>query len=202
MTIPFLPDSDSARELAQNELSKAMYDYAPNLFERLLRWIGERLNRLGVQLDPGRGGAGNIAVILAIVIVVVALVAFALWRSYQRAGTRVRHGRSELFNDDRSAAELVAAAHAAEAAGNLDQAVIERFRALIRLLSERNLIRVFPGMTALEAAQAASHTLGREDFFVCANIFNDVYYGHGHAVVSDVKAIRDLYNSVADRTAI
>lgn len=200
--IRFTPDSDTAQQLAEAELSKAMYDPAPSLFERLIRWFFDRLESVFSQLNPGEGGAGNIAVILVIVLFIIAVIALAMWRAHQTGAASSARVRTVLFDDKRSSKELFAAATTAESSNDLNMAVIERFRAIIRLLDERELIRVVPGMTALEAALAGSERLGEDNLFnACARAFNDIYYSHGQATKDDVRATHNLHAAITEAKA-
>ncbi|MEW6890375.1 DUF4129 domain-containing protein [Trueperella pyogenes] len=194
----FLPDSETARQLAEDELSKAMYDHAPNLFQRFLEWLFTRIDIVVSHLSPGDGGAGNIAVIVAIGVLVVVIIAIAI-RHARSTSARFARGRTQLFDDNRTSTALFAAAKRAELAADLNLAAIERFRAIIRLLDERKTIDVVPGMTALEAARAGSARLGHEELFLaCAQLFNDVYYWHGQATEDDVQRTYLLHHAVSD----
>nr|WP_237399411.1 DUF4129 domain-containing protein [Rathayibacter iranicus] len=59
-------------------------------------------------------------------------------------------------DDTRSAATLRALADAAAARGAWDEALVERFRALVRALDERTVLRLSPGTTAHGLASRAS----------------------------------------------
>ena len=77
-------------------------------------------------------------------LVVVALVIAGRPRLRQRS----RVTGAVLADDDgRSAAELRALAEAAAARGDWDEALVERFRALVRALDERTILTVSPGTT-------------------------------------------------------
>ncbi len=194
---PFTPDADDAQRLAQDELAKGMYADSPTLMERFLNWLAETLMRIGLEISPGSGGAGSYLIILLIVLVIVAVIFFAVRRSRIGAVGAGRTSRTELFDDLRSSRQLFAAADKAERSGDLNLAVIELYRAIIRLLDERGLITVVPGMTALEAAKAGATRLEAEDLFSrCAVTFNEVYYWHGQAGRDDVRALHDLRRKI------
>lgn len=200
--VPFTPDADTAQQLAQTELSKAMYDHSPNLLERFIQWIFERLTTVTSQLSPGEGGAGNLTVIVVLVLLVIAVIFFAVHHSRATSAPAARQ-RKQLFDDDRTAAVLFMAADRAEQVGDLDLAVVERFRAIMRLLDERDLIHALPGMTAQEAAQEGSLKLGHvEAFSSCAQLFDDVYYWHRHATAADLESTRELQYVVSSSEAV
>ena len=195
---PFTPDADDAQRLAEDELAKGMYSDSPTLMERFFQWLEESLWRIGYEINPDSGGAGSYAVIVAILAVIAVFIFFALQRS--RIGKIARSGdaRTELFGDDRSSAHLFASASKAEAAGDLNLTVIELYRAIIRSLDERGLIKVVPGMTALEAARAGADRIGAQDLFLrCAHTFNAIYYWSGQATHDDVQALRALHQEIA-----
>lgn len=194
---PFAPDRDEAQRLAEDELAKGMYADGSSLLERFVSWIERTFSRLGYDFNPATGGAGSYAVIVIVVLLIAAIIFFSLRRS--RIGSLRLKGaaRTELFDDVRSAKQLLAAAKAAEAAGDLTLAAIELYRAIIRELDERGLINVIPGMTALEAARAGAESIGASDHFArCAGIFNEVYYWSGSASPEDLHTLRALHAKV------
>lgn len=200
--VPFTPDADTAQQLAEAELSKAMYDHSPSLLSRFLQWLFERLNIVVNELNPGEGGTGNLVVIIGLALFVVAVIVFAYRRSRASSAPASRE-REQLFDDDRTSAELFKAADRAEQAGDLNLAVVERFRAIMRLLDERELIHVVPGMTAQEAAEAGSRKLGHiDEFSAGAQLFNDVYYWHHQATAADVESVHRLHRVAAREVVV
>lgn len=169
---PSTPEADTAREWAQHELSKGKYQNN-NIFGRFLEWLIKQLR--GSELEFGDGiPITQILVAVALTLLVTLLVFYLVrvLRSRRRPGSS--QNRYPLFGDERTAAELFAAADGADSA---KLAVIERYRGIIRILDEHKLLILRPGMTALEASTAASSALGRGELFTsCAEAFNRAYY--------------------------
>ncbi|MFF0754483.1 DUF4129 domain-containing protein [Streptomyces sp. NPDC004267] len=172
--IPRVP----AQEAAERELSKPMYhenDPSPlqRALDRFWDWIGH-------LFDAAAGATpGGVVGVVAVVLVVIALVAALWWR----LGTPRRApsgGGDALFDDGpRTAAEHRAAAARHASAGQWNQAVQERMRAIVRSLEERTLLEPRPGRTADEAAAEAGRSLpGHADGLrSAARAFDDVTYG-------------------------
>ncbi|HEU5222286.1 MAG TPA: DUF4129 domain-containing protein [Candidatus Lumbricidophila sp.] len=154
--IPVDPDAPTARDWLAHELAKPEYQAAqPTWFDRAANEVRKWFLSLFEHAGSAPGGAlGTLAVV-----VIIALIALALWKyGAPRMGQR-RTSASPLFaaDDTRDLAALRKAAEAAAAAGDWALAIEERFRAIARGLSDRDLVLVHPGSTAtaisLEAAQ-------------------------------------------------
>jgi hypothetical protein len=181
-----------AREAAERELSKPMYhENDPNLLERALNrfwdWVG---NLFDTASGATPGGALGL---LVIVLLVFALVAALWWR----LGTprRIPGSADSLFDDSpRSASEHRTAAEAHAAAGDWNQAVQERMRAIVRALEERTLLDPRPGRTADEAAAEAGRSLPdhADGLRAAAREFDDVTYGGRTADRQAYRRLRDL----------
>lgn len=152
---PLDPDAPEARRWVLDELAKPEYRAAEptafDLFAQAVRdWIA--------SLFEGAGGLPAPALALIAVVVVAALVGVGLLvfgppRLRRRAGAS-----APLFDDGdvRDSAALRREAESAAAAGDWTLAIEERFRAIVRALVERELVRVHPGTTAHGMADAAS----------------------------------------------
>jgi hypothetical protein len=195
--IPVDPDADTAREWARAELGKQDYQSTggTNWLERFMQWVQNLLDGIGGGIGGAWGGWGT----LAAVIIGAGLIALVVWLVV--GPLRRSRGRpvddDELGDPNVSAAELLAAARSAADAGNWSTAVIEAYRALIRSLTERDVIDARPGMTAFEAALAASAALPQisRDVTTDADVFDAVRYGH-------LRATKDHYEHIlATRSA-
>ncbi|QTX05232.1 DUF4129 domain-containing protein [Agromyces archimandritae] len=152
---PLVPDPDEARRWLQDELAEPRYTAArPTLFDRAMQAILEWFGSL-FQAGPAGPPPAVLALIAVIVIAGLAVVALLV---FGRPRLRARRRAVALFGDDdtRSAAELRRAAERAFAAGDWDLAFLERFRAIVRALSDRELLRVHPGTTAHAAGEQAA----------------------------------------------
>ncbi|MDO5024968.1 MAG: DUF4129 domain-containing protein [Trueperella sp.] len=185
---PLTPDADTAREWAEHELSKGKYKNN-DIFERFLDWLLAQLTGKQPQFGDGIPVAKIlVAAALVLLVLLVTLYLVHLWRG--RRSVRQRRARHPLFDDEHTAAELFAAA---DAATDARIAVIERYRGIIRLLDERELLNIHPGMTALEASTAASRILGAADLFDrCANAFNRAYYSELAITPAHAAAMAEL----------
>lgn len=165
-----------AREAAERELSKPMYDDDQNLLQRAFNAFWDWVNDL---LGSASGaGPGGLLGLVVVALAVVGLIAALWWR----LGTprRAVPSAPALFDDrPRSAAEHRSAAEAHAAVGLWTQAAQERMRAIVRSLEERALLDPRPGRTADEAAAEAGRTLpGHADrLHAAARTFDDVTYG-------------------------
>lgn len=196
--VPVVPDADEARRWARDELADEVYAAAePGLVQRVVQWVVDRL----AEIELPEGGASLVWLVLALFALAVAVVA-ALWlagpvrlrRSRRRDGADGVLGASLL-----TAAEHRAAADRHAAAGQWDDAVRERFRAVVRSLDERALLRPTPGMTADEVARDAGALLPdvAADLAAGARLFDDVQYGGRAATAEHDTRMRDVDAAVA-----
>ncbi|MGI6874167.1 DUF4129 domain-containing protein [Amycolatopsis sp. 3B14] len=190
--VPVVVDADDARRAAEAELSDPAYALAqPSWFDRAIGWLAERVADLfngAAGLVPG-GGFGVLVLIavLVLVIVVVRLRVGPLARSARRPAA-VFADRSRTAQDYRDAAER------ASAAGELDAAVRDRFRAVVRTLEERGVLDERAGRTADEAAREAGRPLpsAREALRQGAELFDAVHYGGRPATAEGYQRLAEL----------
>ncbi|MDY0911399.1 DUF4129 domain-containing protein [Rathayibacter festucae] len=144
---PLDPDAEEARRLLLEELADPRYRAAePSWFDRLVQAVRDWFTSLTLPSDGvGVPLAAVIGVAVLVVLVVLALVIAGRPRLRRRSGVA---GAVLAEDDGRSAAELRALAEAAAARGDWDEALVERFRALVRALDERTILTVSPGTTA------------------------------------------------------
>lgn len=174
---PLLPGPEAARDAARDELSKPPYrTQEPSLVQRLVEWIWDRLTDLFDQAS-GRGPGGGWATVVLIGLLILAVV--ALWIRLGPREARPPEATALFAQTQRTAAEHHAAADAALEAGDLQTAVLERFRALVRGCEERSLIVPRPGRTAEEAAAELAGLLpdAAGDLRAAAAAFGEVRYG-------------------------
>lgn len=190
--VPVSPDADTARDWAVNELSKDKYQaHGPSWWERVRDAISDFFSRI-FTVDFAGNPVGAVVTIL-ILVGLVGLVVYVVAGPVRRA--RRGHKARAVFDDDhRSAAEMRKAADAAADAGDWNLAVLERFRAIVRSLEERDLLPERPGMTATEAASAAGARFSRVamDMGRAADVFDRVRYGGLAATSDDDNSLRAL----------
>lgn len=155
--VPATPSADQARQAAEAELSRRVYAQRPSPLQALAQWLYEHLNPRAL-VPVGPSWLSYAVVILALVLLAVAL-ATVLRRLSRNHAPHPTSG--PLFDDDRDTATLHAAAVAAAQRQRWDVAVLERFRAMVRHLTERGLVEDYPGLTANEAARATHDVLAR-----------------------------------------
>lgn len=190
-TVPVVPERDAARAAARRELSDPAYQaHEPSLWQQAATWV---IDHVRSALDSAQSGAPSgpwAALAFLAVLVLVALVVRA--KLGPMAATSRRKAEGVFAGGTRTAADHHRAADAALAAGDLDGALQERFRALVRGLEERGLIQARPGYTADEAAGEAGRVLSgcAAELRAAARAFDDVRYGgrkataDGHATVA------------------
>jgi hypothetical protein len=148
--VPVDPDAETARQWAEDELSKPEYNEGSGVsLDAFWRWLGELFARIG---DAGGSiGIPGAVLVAIIVIAVLALVTWLVLGPLRRARRRDTEGA--VFDDDaRSWRDIRDSARGAAARGDWDLAVMEWFRATVRLAVERGTIVDSPGVTAHEAA--------------------------------------------------
>lgn len=189
--VPVDPDSATARRWAREELADPVYHQQESLLARVIAWLRDRLAEAQNSLAglDVRMAAAVVTTIVVVAVVVVLLVAGPV-----RRARRVRESVEVFVDDERSAAELRAAADAAAAAGRWTEAVLDRFRSLLRGLEERAVLAERPGWTADEATAEASALLPscEADLRRASRLFDDVCYGDRPATAADDAWLRDV----------
>ena len=112
---------------------------------------------------------------------------------------RTASGATTLFvGRTRSAAEHRRAADQAAASSRWEEAVLERYRAIVRSLEERTILDPRPGRTADEAAADAALVLPlvAADLRAAAQTFDTVAYGGRSASSTDDRFLRELDRAV------
>lgn len=152
---PVDPDAPEARRWLEDELQKPEYQAAqPTPFDLAMQAIRDWF--LGL-FEGATGVPAPILTLLVVLLVAALLIVAFLVFGVPRLRRR-QHAPVPLFDDhDRRGLEVLRrAAEAAAAAGDWPLAIEERFRAVVRGVVERDLVRVHPGTTARGFADAAS----------------------------------------------
>ena len=175
--VPVEPLPPEAKQWLIDELSKPQYQAAkPTLFDQISKAIADWFGSLQVGDAQGPPAIGY-TVIIALVVagLVVAFLIYGRPRVNRRSSVV-----GELFgeSDDRSAADMRAAAAVAASRGDYATATAELFRAIARGLAERSIVSVTPGTTAHGFAMQAAKTF--PDFGTrlgdAATAFDEVRY--------------------------
>ena len=175
--VPIDVGRDEAADAARRELAKAIYaEGRPSLPQRVLSWVVQHISdAIGALASATPGGAVGLIALLAVLVVVVVVVT-------RRVGGIRTSGAVDVpvfVGRLRSAAAYRAEADAAAAAGDWDEAVRQRFRAVVRSLEERDIHDPRPGRTADEAAAEAARAMPAcaPGHRLAARSFDDVAYG-------------------------
>lgn len=190
--IPVVPDGDTAREWARQELADPIYHQRESLLDVIWRWLQERFAE--TQDALGNVDARYAALALGAVVIIGVLIALAVTGPVRRARRAGRDSTEVFVDDQRTAAELRASADALAAAGRWSEAVLDRFRAILRSLDERAVLDDRPGRTAHEAASEAAIALPScaADLNRAGRLFDDVCYGDVHATADDDARLREV----------
>ncbi|MFF2344290.1 DUF4129 domain-containing protein [Pseudarthrobacter sp. NPDC058119] len=181
---PVLPGADEARRWAADELTKAEYrDAAPSWLDSLWRNFLDWLQ----SLDGSPGDAAPVPSPV-IALVVAAIIAAAVILARPRLNARVRQAK-DVFESETvlTAVDYRNRAETAAAAGRWGDAVVDRFRALVRSAENRTILDPQPGRTADEAANALSVPFAGEAGRLAraAATFDGIRYGSRAAGSSD-----------------
>ncbi|KJK33065.1 hypothetical protein UK23_47695 [Lentzea aerocolonigenes] len=173
--VPVDLDRDEAREAAARELGNPAYvSDDPNPIERAFHWVLEKLGALFAGVG-GMSGITAITVLVVVAVILVIVIRLRVGRSFRAA----RSAGSVFGGKVMTAAEHRAAAERAAAAGDLAEAVRERFRAVVRELEQRGVLDPRAGRTVDEVAIEAGQALPvlADDLRGAAVQFDDVWYG-------------------------
>ncbi len=175
--VPLDPDAERARDLLAEELAKREYQEArPTWFDELLRSLTEWMDGLQVGNAEGPPAFGLLVVLIVVAaLIVLGLLIFGLPRLNRRSAVT-----GALFgeDDERSAAQMRAAAESAAAAGDYGPAIAEMFRAVARGLAERTIVLTSPGTTATGFAARAGRSFPDHApaLVTAAGLFDEVRY--------------------------
>ena len=196
-TVPVDIGRDDAAAAARDELAKPVYAaHRPSLSQQVLDWVTHLIGRvLDAVTSVAPGGIVGLVVLAVVLALVVAVVAF-------RVGplrTAATADRVVFAGATRSAAEHRADAERAAAAGDWEEAVLQRFRALVRALEERDVLDERPGRTADEAAADAARSMpaSAAELAWAARQFDEVAYGGRHATQAGYQRLVALDDAAA-----
>lgn len=197
LQVPIDIGRDAAAAAARSELSKLVYaQQRPSVEQRVIRWLVDRVTgAIGAVAGVAFGSLLGMAVLLGLLAVVVAVV---VRRTGPMRGSATQE-TAMFVGRPRSAAEYRAAADAAAAVADWDEAVRQRFRAVVRALEERDVLDPRPGRTAGEAASEASLALPScaQGLAAAAHSFDDVAYGGRAQDEQADEALRNLDSRLA-----
>lgn len=194
LSIPVDPDADTARQWLVDELTHPVYHDGPSLLERFIAWLLGLLDGVSVV---GLSGPWSAVVVVTAVLAVAGVALFVA--GPVRATRSARSAPAVLGDDSRGADELVAQAAVAAARGDLGQATLDTFRALVRRSQERALLDERPGRTAHEAAVELAPRFPEHagDLAGAAWVFDSLYYGKSTADPRSYETMAQLERTIA-----
>lgn len=188
---PVLPAAEEARRWAAEELSQPEYrDAAPGwvetLWENFLDWLS--------TLD-GSADAGSTVPSPVIGLVIAVIIAAAVIIAKPRLNPKARQVK-EVFEPEGelAAGDYRQRAETSAAAGRWGDAVVDRFRALVRSAEDRTILDPQPGRTADEVARDLALPFSTEGQRLdrAAGMFDAIRYGNRTADAGDYRAMAGL----------
>lgn len=173
-SIPWTPDDEDARRLLTERIDSYDVDDSLSIWERLIRWLNEALT---LDVDPSGAGSIVIQVLLAIAVVVLIFLLIRYFRPSVSPGTSPEE--SQLVDPAIAADEYFDHAQRYLASGEMEQAYIHAYRAIVRRAQQRALVDVTPSTTATTFGWALGAVLPnhREAINEASAGFNQVVYG-------------------------
>ena len=194
--VPVDPDAETARRWAEQELADPIYHQGESLLQVVLRWIQERLAEAQNALSTMNGRSA--AIVLGSVVIIGVVVTLLVVGPVRRSRRSQRSSVEVFVDDNRTVAELRRSADTLAAAGRWSEAVLDRFRAILRSLEKRAVVDERPGRTAHEAAIQAAAVLPpcAADLHRASRMFDDVCYGDVEAGRDDDAWLRQVDDAV------
>ena len=189
---PVEPDADEARRLLLDELSRPQYAAAqPTLFDRISQAVWEWFQSLTLA---GTGVEVSLLTVLLIVLAVVIVGAFVIFGMPRLRRRSTVGGALFGVDENRTAAQLRAAARSAADGSNWSSAIEELFRAIARSLQERTILVPTPGTTAQGFARDASEAFPAHApaLRTAAIAFDDVRYLDHLGTKADFERLAEL----------
>jgi hypothetical protein len=172
--------------LAKREYRDAAPSWLGTLWRNFLDWLQ--------SLDGSQGDAAPVPSPV-IALVIAAIIAAAVILARPRLHARSRQAR-DVFEREPTlgATDYRARAEAAAAAGKWGDAVVDRFRAVVRSAEDRAILDPQPGRTADEAARALSVPFNSQSGRLAraAATFDGVRYGNRAADSGDYRQMVEL----------
>lgn len=193
--VPVDPSAAEAREWAADELSKGVYQSQQGItriLDRIGQFFSDLFQGILTRDDPW-------AILLLVLGLSAVLILAVVGASRLRRNTRAAGGQALVFDDARSAQQLREDARRALAAGDTARAFLDGYRAIIRSLDERAVLDDRAGMTAHEAAVAASPAFPAQanGLAWASTVFDAAYYGRRAVNTSEVERLFSLDAAIA-----
>ncbi len=171
----------AARQAAENELRRAKYHQDdPGLLQRLVDWIGRRIDSLG---DFSPSGTATLLVVLLL----GGLIVFAVARAGRPQ--RVISGAGEPGLGPEINVDHAARARALTADAHFAAALREWLRDTTRTVERRGVLDPQPGRTAAELARGAGAAMpsAADALTAAARAFDEIWFGERAAEAADAE---------------
>ncbi|WP_455151049.1 DUF4129 domain-containing protein [Schaalia odontolytica] len=185
--VPLTPDQGEARDWLLKELSKGEYgeisgpivSFVADLIEdffNLLSWRGNGTPPISLIL--------TILAIIAIAALVIVLILHPIRLSKHRSGS--------VFEEETTAPQVQASFDEAVASHDWNLAFVWAYRLMVLGLDDHDIVSSTPGLTAREAADAATRAAPdlAAQLSAYAESFDRVRYGHSTVTREEVDALR------------
>ncbi len=199
--VPLGHDPDDVRSRAAELLSRPPFtDHDPGPIRRLLRYLGDQLATfLGGLLD-GIFATGLLPWIL--VVLGIAVVSFLVWRITRGLAADRSIAQVPAESVTRAAADWHADADAAEARGELREALRLRYAAMVASLLAEGTLEDVPGRTVheLDVEVARTNPAIAEDVAAAGERFDAVVYGRYEVTDDDLEVVARAARVAAGRS--
>ena len=158
----------------------------------VLDFVTTVLERIGEAFSYRGSGSVPLSLILMILaIIAIAVIAIALILNPIRLAKRASHS---VFEEETTTQDIRRALDEAVAAKDWNLAYVWSYRLMVAGLDDCEVVAATPGLTAREAAQAATRLVPEHGPALShhARTFDGVRYGHSSVGEQDVSALRDF----------
>jgi len=194
------PTTEEANRRADEIVAGARFQDPPkSIVDRILEWIVEQLDKIQIPGIGAGAGGGSQVIVWIFIAALVLLAVFLVSRT--RLSRRMGPGDPDFLVDaevTRSELEWLVEAERFEAAGQWKQALRCRFRALVRTMIERGVVRDIPGRTTGEyRVEVGRHAPGVATAFAGASeLFDRAWYGDEPTGAAESSRFRTLADEI------
>lgn len=188
------PSGPEARDWIARELAKDDYYDGRSLFQRIMAWIADQIDRLMANRGtPGEGYAVSPIVTALIVALLIGLLALALSRIRANRHTLEESG-AVLGDLDLTPLQFRDRGAGALREGRWDDAVLDYTRAIAREAADRTLLTEAPSLTAHEVGTQLAPAFPAHAGWIASamDLFDAVRYGRYAARETDARSVAEL----------
>ena len=191
------PTATDIREKAREILARPEFGDHENLFEKILRWLGDLFPDVSFGAGGGPGFLGNLVGFLMVAAIVVVIVLLIRALLQQRRGPKPDRDDDELtieVAEGKDASDWRSDAERFEASGQWRDAMRARYRELVRTLIDDGVLEDLPGRTTGEYQREfiAARPSGAVPFSALTELFEAVWYGGHDTDATDNQRFRSL----------